>query len=265
MSRFRLVAAVLAAVLAAGVTQAHDLKVLASQLAGAKPGGKSTIYLSWGHRLPVDDLVDGSSLDRYELLGPTGTATPLKKADLSLQENVVELQEPGVYQVLAARKPGTYTFVLDADGNRVLKRGPKTDVKEGKIDYSMRSQQFAKALLVVGTPSKEPVKAAGLPLEIVPQEGPAAWTGGATLHFLVLLDGKPLPEAEVTARSVGYKPDNAWGYATTTNRDGVAGVLPAQAGTWVLRVNSKRLTSGPTREQYDFDSMTATLTLEIQP
>jgi uncharacterized GH25 family protein len=194
-----------------------------------------------------------------------GEATPLKRANLSLQANVVELKETGIHQVLVGRKAGIYTYVFDEEGNRLLKRGPKTTVKEGKIDYAMRSQQCAKALIVVGAASTELVKAAGLPIEIVPLDGPSAWKSNKDLRFQVLLKGKPLPTAELKARYVGFKPDTGWCYATTTNRDGIASIRPSQAGTWVLKVYTRQLATGASREQYDFDSFTSTLTLEIQP
>ncbi len=243
---------------------AHEIKALASQLAVEKPGTKTTIYLSWGHRLPIDDLIDGATLERYDLLAPSGASTALKREDLSLQANVVEVKEMGTYQVLVGRKAGIYTYVFDEEGSRVLKRGPKTAFKDSKIDHALRSQQYAKALIVVGPASTEPVKAAGLPIEIVPLDGPAAWQCGKTLRFQVLLEGKPLSAVELTARYVGFKPDSGWCYATTTNRDGQAQVRPSQPGTWVLKVNKKRHTKGAEREQYDLDSFTATLTLEIQ-
>jgi len=243
----------------------HEIKVLASQLAIEKAGAKTTIYLSWGHRLPVDDLIDGTTLERYDLLAPGGTIMALKKSELSLQENVVEVKEIGVYQVLVGRKAGIYTYVFDEENNRLLKRGPKNAIKDGKIDYALRSQQFAKALIVVGPAATELLKPAGLPIEITPLDSPAAWKSGQTLRFKVLLEGKPLSAADVTARYVGFKPDNACCYATTTNRDGEARVRPCQGGTWVLKVYSRHLAREEARQQYDFDSYTATLTLEIQP
>ncbi len=252
-------------ILLSNCCSAHEIKALASNLAVEKPGGKTTIYLSWGHRLPVDDLIDAATLDRYDLMAPGGAAAPLKKADLSLQANVVTLKDTGTYQVLVGRKAGIYTHVFDAEGNRLLKRGPKSAVKDGKIDYALRSQQYAKALIVVGSASTEPVKAVGLPIEIVPLDGPAAWKCGQTLRFGVLLKGKPLSAAAVTARYVGFKPDSGWCYATTTNRDGEARVRPSQPGTWVLKVNTRLLATGSDRDEYDYDSFTATLTLEIQP
>lgn len=244
---------------------AHEIKVLASRLEFEKAGGKATIYLSWGHRLPVDDLVDGATIERYELLGPGGSATPLKMSDLSLQENSVELKDPGVYQAIIVRKAGIFTTVVAADGTRQLKRGPKTAVKEGHIDHALRSQQCAKALIVVGPPLATRLKPLGHPIEFIPLDEPARWRSQQDLRFQVLLDGKPVAAEAVVARYLGFKPDNAWSYSTTTDREGVATIRPSQPGTWVLKVNTKRPATGAAQKQYDYDSYTATLTLEIRP
>ena len=244
---------------------AHEIKVLASQLIVEKEDGKSTIYLSWGHRLPVDDLVDADSIARYEVLTPGGAASKLKKADLGLQTNVVELKEAGVHQAVVERKGSVYTYVFDGEGVRQLKRGPKTAVKEGKIDFATRSIQSGKALIVVGKPSKDAVKPLHLPLEIVPLDGPADWTKDKDLRFQVLLEDKPVTGVELTARYVGFKPDNAWCYATASNREGIATVRPSQCGIWVLKVNHKRPARSSDREQFDQESFATTLTLEIRP
>jgi uncharacterized GH25 family protein len=245
--------------------RAHDLKVLASHLVVEKPGERTTIYLSWGHTLPVDDLVDAKTVERYDLVSPSGSATALKKEGLSLQTNVVELKEAGVHQVLVSRKPTILTHVVDKEGNRLMKFAPKSKVTEGTIEDAIRSQQFAKALIVTGQARDEAVKPAGLPLELVPLEKPSAWRSGGQLRFQVLFDGKPVPAESVLARYVGFKPDHAWCYATTTNREGVATVRVAEPGTWVLRVNLRKPTTGSTREQYDYESYLATLTIEVQP
>ena len=245
--------------------RAHEVKVLASKLAVDKAGGKSTIFISWGHRLPVDDLIDAESVDRYELLTPDGKNSPLKTLAGSMQENSVELPFAGNYQVVACRKPSVYTYVIDEMGERVLKPGSKHDHANAQIDLSQRSVQCAKAVIVVGPPGSPPVAPVGLPIEIVPMEGPAAWRSQSLLRFQVLLDGKPLRAADMTARYVGFKPESGWCYATTTDRDGVATVLPSQAGTWILKVNNKRLAAAKVRDEYDLESYTATLAIEIQP
>ena len=87
---------------------------------------------------------------------------------------------------------------FDDEGGHVFKRGPKSAVKEGTIDYATRERQFAKALVVVGAPKSEVVKPAGLPIEIVPVEGPSAWRSG-TLRFRVVCENKALAHQEVLA------------------------------------------------------------------
>jgi uncharacterized GH25 family protein len=253
------------ALTAAPLVEAHELKVLASHLFLPKSGERTTIYLSWGHVLPVDELVDAGTLDRYELLAPGGSATTLKTADLSLQTNVIEIKDEGAHQVLVARKPAVFTFVEDKDNNRLMKRGPKTAVKEGAIDYAFRSQQFAKALIVAGPAKVELIKPAGLALEIAPLDVPAEWRSGGTLRFQVLFQGKPVPEESLVATYVGFKPDNAWCFATSTNREGIASVRASQAGTWVLRVNVRKPAANAVRDQYDVEWYTSTLALEIRP
>lgn len=241
---------------------AHELKVLASQLALAQLGKRVTVYLSWGHALPVDDLVDAKALERYELVAPDGKTTPLQKSDLSLQANAVELEAAGTYQAVAVRKPAVLTFVLDAAGKRVMKRGGKSAVKEGKIADSLRSGQFAKAVLVSGTSGEETVKAVGLPLEIVPAQGPAAWRSGKDLRVRVLRDGRPLAGATVQATYVGHHPADAWAATTKTGPDGVAALRPTVPGAWVLKVQHRQPAVG---QDYDFESLTSTLALEVRP
>jgi uncharacterized GH25 family protein len=228
-------------------------------------GGKSTIYLSWGHRLPVDDLVDAIPLERYEVLAPDGTATALKKEGISLQENSLELKVPGVHTAIITRKPSVFTYVIGDDGDRQLKRGPKTEHPADKVASGTKYLQAGKALIVVGKPMDAAPKPLGLPLEITPLDGPAKWLAGKDVRFQIALDGKPVPVAEVQARPIGFEPDHAWNYSTESNRKGEFTVRPDRAGIWVVKVAFKKLTKGKTRDEYDFEAYTATLTLEVQP
>jgi uncharacterized GH25 family protein len=248
-----------------GTAPAHEIKVLASQMALDRPAGKTTVYLSWGHRLPVDDLIDGKSIERYELLAPSGKSQSLKTDDLSLQANSLELHEAGVNQAVVSRRVTVYTHVIDAEGNKLLKRGPKSAVKEGKVEYALRSVQCAKAMIVAGTDSVSLVKPIGQAIEIVPLESAASWRAGQTLRFQVLLNGKPLPTATMVASYVGFRPDNAWCYSTSTGREGIAKVRVSQPGTWVLKVNTRENAVGEALTHYDYTSYTATLSLEIRP
>lgn len=243
----------------------HEMKVFASKLALPKAGDRTTVYLSWGHSLPVDDLTDSKSLERYDWLSPTGKVTALKHEGVSLQTNTVELTEEGVCQVIAARKPFVFTFVYDEEGRHIFKRGPKSAVTEGTVDYTERGQQFSKALIVVGKPKIEAVKPAGLPIEIVPVEGPSAWRSGCTLRFRAMCGKKALPHQEVLATRVGFRPQGVWCFAAETDEEGIVSVPVKEAGTWVLKVERKKLASAKDRNEYDYDTLLGTLVLEVRP
>ena len=251
-------------VVAGGTAAAHEIKVFSSRHA-APEAGKATIFLSWGHRVPVDQLVDAAPIERYDLIAPGGSITALKKDGLSLQANEVELKDDGLHTAVVIRKSSVYTYVLGEDDERQLNRGPKTEHTKAKIEYATRYQQAGKALIMVGKAGDAAPKPVGLPVEINPLDGPAKWTVNSDIRFQIVLDGKPVPTAEVQARDTGFKPDDAWSYATESNRKGEFIVRPSKAGTWVVKVNVKKLTQGKTREEYDFESYTATLTLEVRP
>jgi uncharacterized GH25 family protein len=244
------------------VADAHELKVFASKLAVDRPGEKTTVYLSWGERIPVDDPIDGAQLERYEWLAPDGKVTPLKKTGVSLQTNVEELQSAGLHEIVVVRRSTVYTFYFDKNGKRLLKHAPRTEITEGRVDYAGRSVQSGKAFVVVG-PCKRPPKPAGLTMEIVPLDAPNQWVAGNNLRFQVLLEGKPMSFVNVLARYVGFTPDDAWCYATDTNREGIARLRACRPGTWVILVKYKRPTSGPIHDQYDFDTFVTTLTFEV--
>lgn len=252
---------------AGGTAAAHEIKVFASQQAVAEAGGKATIFVSWGHRVPVDDLIDGATLGRYDLLGPAGEKLALKLEGTSLQANAVELKAVGVYQAVVDRKPSVFTYVFDKEGERQLKRGGKSTITEGKIDTATRSVMCGKALIVVGKPSEEVLKPIGQAIEIVPLDPPSKWSANADIRFQVLINGKPVTTEFpiLEARPVGFKPDNAWSFATTVGRKGEATIRPDKAGTWVLKVNVKRKAGDADAKEFDTESFTGTLTLEVGP
>lgn len=246
---------------------AHEIKLFASQQAVPEAGAKATIFVSWGHRVPVDDLIDAATLGRYDLLTPSGDRLSLKAEELSLHANAVELKRVGVYQAVVDRKPSMFTYVFDKEGERQLKRGGKSTVTEGTIDTATRSVMCGKALTVVGKPSEEILKPIGQVIEIVPLDPPSRWKANTDLKFQVLINGQPVTTEFpiLEARPIGFKPDNAWSFANTVGRKGEATIRPDKAGTWVLKVNVKRKARDADSKEFDTESFTGTLTLEVGP
>lgn len=242
---------------------AHELKVLASRLALPDGPGKVTVYLSWGHRLPVDELIDGAVVERYELIDLDGKSFPLKATGLSLQAHSINLERAGLYQLIARRKAGISTYVIGPDGKRQMKRGPKSVANGATIDSSQRSIQSAKSLIVVGTPSEIAPEPVGLPLEIVPIDGPAKWTT-RELHLRVLRDGKPAAGVDMVGRSF-HSAGDEWPLKATTDANGMVTLRPATSGTLVLKAQVKTPAAEHVRDQYDTESLTTTLTLDVRP
>jgi uncharacterized GH25 family protein len=253
---------------------AHDLRALGSKLT-AKPGDESTIYITWGHALPVDDVVDAKEIEHYGLKTPSGSHQPLKAKEASLQANVVKLEEEGVYQALVIRRAEVSTKVIDEEGRHRHVDGPKSSVKRGKVLSSKRDQQFAKALVVVGKVVKSP-DPAGLPFEIVPLDKPVDWRAGSKLRFQVLFNEKPAPNVVVRGARVGQTSvkerapanddgDPNWTLTGTTDRRGIVELEPKDPGAWILQAERQTEAEPVKRSEYDRESYTTSLTLEIRP
>ena len=264
--RCSFMALVVNAMVVTTIAHAHDqLKVFASRSTLPASGGKSTIFLCEGHSVPVDELLKGESIARYDLFSPGGTKSALQTSGVSIQANVVEFKEPGVHTVVASRRPSVWTWVFDEKGERKFMRGSKLDHRGEKIETSTRYSEFAKTLVVVGKPDESALKPVGLAVEIIPVDGPAKWLANNDIRFQVLEDGKPVPSVPVVARSLGFKPDDAWNYATDSNRNGEFAIRPDRTGTWIVAIDYRKLMLDDTRKEYDFAWFSTTLTFEVLP
>lgn len=84
--------------------------------------------------------------------------------------------------------------------------------------------------------------------------------------FLCLSDGRTAPvSGDLVATYVGFKPDNAWCYATSTDASGVANVRPWQSCTRIIRVRTRLPASKAHQEEYDVESYDAPLFLRSGP
>lgn len=264
MNRLKTTLAAIVLIWSSGTIFGHDLKVFSSHRTVPTAGDETTIYISAGHRSPVDDLIEADVLARYDLISPSGAKTVLEKSGGGIHPNTVKLAEPGVHSVVVSKKPSVWTYVLE-DANRKLKEGPKQEHNGASIDFGTRYEDFGKTLIVVGPRTDTPLKPVGLGVEIVPLDPPSEWKPGKDIRFQVLRDGKPVPIATVLARYLGYKPDHAWAYATESNRKGEFEIRPSQAGTWIIGIEFRVLTKGEVRESYDFEAFSTTLTFEVEP
>src|SRR5262245_25693802 len=89
-----------AALLIAASASSHDLRVMGGK--NAKVGDDVTIFITYAHTEPVDEVVDSRQLENYLLVSPSSSKLPLdKRKGASLHDATVKLEEKGVYQALA--------------------------------------------------------------------------------------------------------------------------------------------------------------------
>lgn len=249
--------------LATASASAHELKVLFSQAALPEQGGKVTVYLGWGHHLPVGDLIDAQTIGRYDYIAADGAVTPLKPEGISLQARSLTLSTSGVHQVVATRRQSMLTWIKDDQGNRNMKRGPKSEFKGQTIDSSIRSNQCAKAIALVGAVIGS-LKPLGMPAEFVLIDAADLRTGKSP-RLQLLIEGKPVEGVAVQVRRVGDTADAKNDAALKTGTNGEVELPVMRSGTWVIEASYRRAAPAELRDQFDDDSFLATLSFQINP
>lgn len=154
------------------------------------PRAKTVIYFGWGHKLPVNDLMNDDYLDDFFMIKPDGAKEKLTPGPGGFKATEIMMKKEGGRIVAASVKPGFHGDV------------------EGKKDfYEMRYEMYAKVLVGVGTVQDDIyLKPVGQRFEIVPLQRPENLKPGDFFEFKVLLDGKPAKGVEISA-SPYAKPD----------------------------------------------------------
>jgi hypothetical protein len=98
--------------------------------------------------------------------------------------------------------------------------------------------------------------AVGFPLELIAEGDPSDLTPGATVIVRLLSDGKPLKGALVRAFHAKEKP-----VSVRTDAEGRARFVATRPGLWLF--NSVRMSPAEGRKDADWESLWASLTVEI--
>ena len=248
-------------------THGHTLRVLVTRPV-PQPGMKNTVYLSYGHLLPVDEVIAADEVGPYQIHTPSGSIQPLQLAGKSLQANDVSFTEPGLYQVAVTRKPITYVSYTDAAGKTGSARVPKTEAKlpEGaKLTFSARSYNFSKAVVLNEVTSGTETPALGHPLEILVESkpGPKGYSADGKTQVRVVFRGKPLAGVKVGAASTTRNPDGLPEVSAETDSDGRASLDLVEPGTWVLDVLHVVEADPADRARFDNERFVATTSIPV--
>ncbi len=240
----------------ASLAQGHITRLLVTRPI-SQPGGKTTVYIGWGHLLPVDELVSAEDMKDYRVHTPSGSIVTLELSGRSLQAQEITLEEPGLYQVEISRKPTIFTRYTTAEGKPVFALAPKNEVEipEGaKIEISAKSEQYAKALILCGSEtSTDSPSALGQPLEIVPltSPGPKGFSPDEPVRVQVLYDGKPLAGATVYAACTTLNPDGIGELSAETDDQGQVSLELYEPGTWLLETSHRTDAPASLRESFN--------------
>lgn len=259
----------IAVILAFGLTnssEAHTLSLMVTKSQGIE-NSKTTVYMAWGHLLPVDELVSGDDISIYRVHEPAGAKKSLELDSRSLQAKEYVFEKPGVHQFEAVRKTGVFTMVKKSDGKTAFLRVPKSEVnlEPGSVILkSMRSHMFSKAIAVCGDAGEMTARALGHRLEIVPMTSPGHFRIDKPIRMQVQLEGKPLANASVKIACIRTHSDGSSTLEEKTDANGEFEMTPSESGLWTIHVIHSLKSTGEEAKQFDTESFVSSLTIGIE-
>lgn len=232
--------------------RAHQLWIGANNYVLSYPGPRpgpvaTTAYVTFGHKLPIDDTLDDERFGGLYLVSGDKPARKLDTAPTGYRSASLTFEAAGAHWLSSVNKPIFSTQMKDDKGVVTYARVPKTEAPKtgGRVVDATQIHGFAKTLLFVkgeGVAAKADALAAkplGHTLEIVPAKNPSALAKGETLSVQVHFRGRPYKEesieliAEHIAGAYVGKPAKWIG---RTDNQGRVEVPLALAGPWQLMV-----------------------------
>jgi uncharacterized GH25 family protein len=162
-------------------------------------GSSVDIGIGWGHQYPanrVDQEVKEDRVTAIEALDPDGKPVQLVKAAVDRYQ--LKIEKAGAYIVTARIKPGFFTMTPKG-----RQWGNKKEISDGLKCTNFHIE--AKTVLLAGLKGNGQARSAGQTVELVPVSDLGTLKSGATLDMRVLVNGKPIPGAEINAVYAGYQ------------------------------------------------------------
>ena len=240
---------------AAAVAGAHDFWLVPDPFLVAQGGAIEVLGQTGTHFPRSQSAAAPERVAEARLIGAGGETTI---TDLSRSGRSLLLRHrpsaAGQYVVAVALQPSrparepvaNFRRYLEIEGAAaVLRRIEREGLLQGRDSVTRRSVKYAKTLVEVGRRGPRAfARAAGHPLEFVPEQDPMALRLGDTLRLRVLYRGQPLPSVQVhlgvappgalrdTTSPLGLREPDA--YLTADGR-GVVRLPVAAEGLWNVR------------------------------
>ena len=198
----------------------------------------------------------------FHLVGPDGKDLPngpvTHLRDLSVFEAAVPAE--GTYRVTSGQRAGRKGKMFKV-GDKWEMRGEGGEPPANAEQVDVQSMTLADAYVTRGQPSDTALKPLGKALEIQAITHPNGIVSGSDASFVLLFDGKPLANADITLfRSAGvYDGRKAVAHAKSGG-DGRFSLKPQDAGTYLILVRHRG--AAPAGSETPYRSYTYTLAFD---
>ena len=261
-ARALLAAALCAAAPAAG---AHDFRIQPDRF-HAEPGARIGVRLYIGDGFGgMPRLRDPAHIRRFFVRGPGGGAAPVPGERNRMTVGEIGPLERGAH-ILGYESAWIFTTIPADIFEAYLTKegfGAALAARSARGEAGMPGREAyarsAKAVVHAGGGAEGFDAVLGLPLELTPEQPPAALRPGATLAVRLLLHGAPLAGAAVTAYPAA---DPGAAVSANTDSAGRAELLLLHAGPWLARAVHMR-PAAPEREGADWESLWASLAFAV--
>lgn len=253
-------------VMASAPALAHDFWLTA--MLPATPQDGTTITGDLGERFPVpDERTIADAVRSWRIVGATGDvahADAFHQRGSSLA-TTVRLPGPGVYMGVMEVRAAFEMMEGPAFTDYLREEGLDDVITEravlGHSDVAARERfrRYAKIVIANGDgPADHVTRPVGMKAEFVPTTNPSMLSPGDVLVVRFLVDGVPVPDAQIAAVSAHAR------VHARTDRDGVASLAIPSAGRWLIRAVHMFRPLEP-ESPVEWESYWASLAFETRP
>lgn len=247
------------ALTSAGAASAHMPYVLPT-LFDAGKADHVTVQASFAEDAFVPEVAMKDA--PFHLVSPDGADAPVGPItylrDLSIFE--ADLKGDGTYRITTGQRFGRKGKMF-RDGDKWLMRGEGAEPKPGAQEVEVQSATLADAYVTRGQPTQAALRPIGKALEIQPVTHPNAIVSGSDASFVLLFEGKPLANTDITLfRSAGVYDGRKVAGETKSDAAGRFSLKPQDAGTYLILVRHRG--AAPAGADTPYRSYTYTLAFD---
>ncbi|GAF67628.1 unnamed protein product [marine sediment metagenome] len=179
-----------------GPVNAHTLWIQSVEY-NINPGQRNTMFMGWGHHLPVHDMLSTSWVKGFTIHEPDGERIEKKfpEDQKGYMTTPIVYTKEGTYRLTSQVVPGYYTvYIKEGDIHPHHHFGPKDTIKGevSRIPMSLFYEMYTKCIITVGKQNGMANEPTGQRMEVILDKDPTGYRAGDTVNFAVLWEGKPL-------------------------------------------------------------------------